>query len=189
MVVDQMTKVTPPEELSPRIVSRDSPRESVADDRRSAIQARVIRWRDLVLAAWQLAGDEQYTGTLPEGLSSQQFWAKVTRQAKAMHGTVGIVVRGRRWWVWPEHRGTAGKVTARERKFQGLWKSLEAGESATVRGRLTREESRSLRRQGYERDWKLGIVYYRDREATVVWRADAWDAAVAALEGEKAERH
>lgn len=141
----KMTRITPPEELSPRIVSRDSPRESVADDRRSAIQARVIRWRDLVLAAWQLAEDEQYTGTLPEGLSSQQFWAKVTRAAKAMGGTVGIVVRCQQWWVWPGRRGVASGNATRSHRWSGIWKQLRAGGSAMVAGELSQRERKSIR--------------------------------------------
>ena len=173
-------KVAPPEELSPRIVSRDSPRESVADDRCPAIQARVIRWRDLVLAAWQLAGDEQYTGTLPEGLSSQQFWAKVTRAAKSLGGGVGVAVRGRRWWVWTRERGVlaAPRTKGASRKFNGLWKRLDTGETATVTGKLARRESRSLRYQADGRGWKLGIAYSKETGNTVVWRVAEGDAVV-----------
>jgi len=93
-------KILPPEELLPRVVPRSAPHESVVDERRADIQARVIRWQDLVAATWQLKDDEQYAGELPAGLSSQQFWAKATRAAKRLGGRVGVAVRGRRWWVW-----------------------------------------------------------------------------------------
>lgn len=100
-----MTKILPPPELSPRIVPRDSPHLAIAEAIAGAVHARVIRWRDLVVATWQLGDDEQYTGELPAGLSSQQFWAKVTRAAGRMGGSVGVAVRGRRWWVWTVERG------------------------------------------------------------------------------------
>jgi len=97
-------KILPPPELSARVVPRDDEQVAIADSRRSDIQAAVIRWRDLVLATWQLADDKKYRGRLPEGLSSQQFWAKVTRAAGRLGGKVGVAVRGREWWVWSVRR-------------------------------------------------------------------------------------
>lgn len=140
-----MTRITPPEELSSRIIARDSPRRSVLDDRLSAVQSSIIRWRDLVLAAWELSEDEQYTGRLPEGMSSQQFWAKVTRAAKAMHGTVGIVVRGRQWWVWPGRRGDEPQHKSRSQRWRGIWWALADHGSATVEGELSQRERKSIR--------------------------------------------
>ena len=140
-----MTRITPPEELSPRIIARDSPRRSQQDDIRSSAHASVIRWRDLVLAAWQLSDEEQYTGRLPDGMSSQQFWAKVTRQAKAMHGTVGVVTRGRQWWVWPGQRGEAPQRESRSQRWRGIWWALSDHGSATVAGELSQRERKSIR--------------------------------------------
>jgi hypothetical protein len=97
----------PPEELSPRIVLRSAPHESTLDEVRGAVAERVIDWRGLVAAVWGLSDDEQYTGELPAGLSSQQFWAKATRAAGSMKGKVGVAVRGRRWWCWTITRGVA----------------------------------------------------------------------------------
>lgn len=99
-------RILPPAQLSPRVVPRppDGWHIAVEDSRRGAIHAAVIRWKDLVLAAWQLADDEEYTGVLPPGMSSQQFWAKVTRAAGRLGGKVGVAVRGRQWWVWAVER-------------------------------------------------------------------------------------
>lgn len=150
-----MTRITPPEELSPRIISRDSPRRSQQDDVRSSVHASVIRWRDLVLAAWQLSEDEQYTGRLPDGMSSQQFWAKVTRAAKAMHGTVGIVVRDRSWWLWPGRRGAAGDHAARSHRWNGIWKQLEVQPWARVEGELNKAERKSIREVASRKGMRL----------------------------------
>ena len=154
-----MTKITPPEELSPRIISRDSPRRSQSDDVRSAVHASVIRWRDLVLAAWELSDDEQYTGRLPEGMSSQQFWAKVTRAAKAMHGTVGIVVRGRQWWVWPGQRGQRSVAPAKPKLWESLWKEIEDHGSGRVRGKWNFKSIHSLHASARRRSVKLRTKY------------------------------
>lgn len=93
-------KIQPPIELSPRIVPRTAEHSAPEEAVRAAVHAAVIPWKNLVLATWQLRDDEQYTGELPAGLSSQQFWAKVTRAAGRLGGRVGVAVRGRRWWVW-----------------------------------------------------------------------------------------
>lgn len=159
MVVDQVTKVTPPEELSPRIISRDAPRRSQADEVRSAIHASVIRWRDLVLAAWQLSDDEQYTGRLPEGMSSQQFWAKVTRAAKAMHGTVGIVTRGRQWWVWSARRGQHRVPPAKPKLWDSLWKEIDNHGSGRIQGRLNFKNIHSLHASARRRGVRLKTKY------------------------------
>ena len=159
-------RITPPEELSPRIIGRDSPRRSQADEVRSAVQSAVIRWRDLVLAAWELSDTEQYTGRLPEGMSSQQFWAKVTRAAKAMHGTVGIVVRGRQWWVWPGRRGVASGNAARSHRWSGIWKQLSAGGEATVAGELSQRERKSIREVASRKGMR--VRFERVEDGTVV---------------------
>jgi len=74
-------KILPPPELQAREVPLSDEQVAIEDSRRGDIHATTIRWRDLVLATWQLGDDKKYRGRLPEGLSSQQFWAKVTRAA------------------------------------------------------------------------------------------------------------
>jgi len=100
MTKPRQKKILPPPELHAREVPLSDEQVAVEDSRRGDIHAAVIRWRDLVLATWQLADDKKYRGRLPEGLSSQQFWAKVTRAAGRLGGKVGVAVRGREWWVW-----------------------------------------------------------------------------------------
>lgn len=122
-----MTKILPPPELSPRVVRRDPSGKHHAapeDSIRGAVHSAVIRWRDLVLAVWELPSGEEYTGELPAGLSSQQFWAKVTRAARALGGAVGVATRGSRWWVWSVRRGRASRKPI---KHAELLDSLLAG--------------------------------------------------------------
>jgi hypothetical protein len=167
----KITRITPPEELSPRIIARDSPRRSQEDSVRSAVHASVIRWRDLVLAAWELSDTEQYTGRLPEGMSSQQFWAKVTRQAKAMGGTVGIVVRGRSWWLWPGRRGVASGNASRSHRWSGIWKQLRADGAATVVGELSQRERKSIREVASRKG--IRVRFAAEDGMTIVRRAEA----------------
>lgn len=169
----QVTKILPPAQLSPRVVPLSSPRESVVDYRRGEIHAAVIAWRDLVLATWQLREGLQYTGELPAGLSSQQFWAKVTRAARAMGGEVGIVTKGRRWWVWSKRAGVVPpkpRANSRDSKFKAAWERLEMGLKAQIKGRLTKLDIKSLREKARSGGFRLGIMYVAESGNTVVWR-------------------
>jgi hypothetical protein len=94
--------------LSPALIARVVS-ISELDLRRSRTWQRIdcqsIPWTQFVLAVWELDDDQAMTGDLPVGVSNSQFWAKVTRAAKDMGGTVGIRTRRNRFWVWPWERG------------------------------------------------------------------------------------
>lgn len=141
------TKITPPAELRPRVVPRTANYTAVAHLRQGAVHAAVIEWKRLVQAVWQLGEDEQYTGELPPGLSSQQFWAKVTRQARALGGRVGVAVRGRQWWAWQVERGRMDDGQRWKRAIQRLQQSGECwfdGELSALDRKALREAARRV---------------------------------------------
>lgn len=160
------TIVRPPEELSPRVVPRSQARTAPEYSRRGAIHAQVIDWHRLVVAAWQLPADDQYTGVLPEGLSAQQFWARATTAARKRGGRVGVETHGRRWWVWSVERGTRTRLRDRESRWKTLWQTLaEAGEARLSRA-LTAAERKSLRELA-RRKGRL-VRFAKDDAGTVV---------------------
>jgi hypothetical protein len=85
-------------------------------------------------------------------LSSQQFWAKVTRAAKRMGGQVGVRVAGREWWVWTVKRGQMdGGVVSRKGGRTGRWSkiwdalAMAGGRRVEVRQVLAKEDAERLR--------------------------------------------
>lgn len=156
----------PPEELSPRIVPRSAAHESQLDEVRAPVAERVIDWRGLVTAVWQLSDDEQYTGELPAGLSSQQFWAKATRAASAMRGKVGVAVRGRRWWCWTVQRGVA--EGNRNLLWQRAFRTLRETGEWTAEWELSAREVISMRQSRFRKG--MAFTVERGRGTTTVRR-------------------
>jgi hypothetical protein len=92
-------------DLNPHVVPiSDSPRVDVASEVKGEVLAKTIDWKSMVLATWALSDEDQYTGILPDGLSTQQFWAKIGRAAKRLGGKIGIATSRRQWWLWTVKR-------------------------------------------------------------------------------------
>lgn len=174
-------RILPPMELSPRVVPRDPAGKhsaSQADSVRGAVHSAVIRWRDLVLAVWELGDGEEYTGELPAGLSSQQFWAKVMRAARAIGGEVGVATRGPRWWAWTVKRGRSQAKDARHAALLGHLESAGvvrlgyeplASERTSIRNAAMRRGMRVRFERGADEMVivrNMGAVKRRTRRAT-----------------------